>query len=292
MDLVKCQLPILFLLFLTSSSTAGNGNNISAVVVAITKDETTGLFTIPFAGEEYLFDITANYFSDLCKPNHPTVACNSTVCSVAHSFCASFCPATTVTSDCQRRGDVCSTSISNSLEGGCYYGEPSLIEAGVVVSAVDRRKGNLELISLPQFISVCGYETMLGMLPESAVGIAGLSLSPLSIPSQFSDFLSLERKFAVCLPSTGSATGVAIIGTELPSVLVRRGNLANRFTYTELKSDPRNSAAYFIGVEGISVNQKPVDFSSGVFEFDAVGNGGVMLSTATPYTTMLSEVYM
>jgi hypothetical protein len=59
---------------------------------------------------------------------------------------------------------------------------------------------------------------------------------------------------------------------------------------TRLLRNPKNSA-YYIDIAGIAVNGARVALPDGALTLDATGQGGVALSTVTPYTALRPDIY-
>ncbi|KAG0541875.1 hypothetical protein BDA96_02G054100 [Sorghum bicolor] len=111
-------------------------------------------------------------------------------------------------------------------------------------------------------------------------GVAGLSRSPLSLPSQVAAGLKVSNKFALCLPH------VAIFGgrpVHIPGSADDVETVTDHLGRTRLLRNPKNSA-YYIDIAGIAVNGARVALPDGALTLDATGQGGVALSTVTPYT--------
>ncbi|XP_022682488.1 aspartyl protease 25-like [Setaria italica] len=117
----------------------------------------------------------------------------------------------------------------------------------------------------------------------------GLGRGSVSLPAQLYEKLSLiKRQFAICLPSTAAAPGVAFFGSGpyglMPSTQFDAGAA---LSYTDLVHDPRRPSAYGIRLRGIAVNQEAVPLPAG-----ALGRGGgVTLDAALPYTVLRCDVY-
>nr|TKW04633.1 hypothetical protein SEVIR_7G122300v2 [Setaria viridis] len=153
-------------------------------------------------------------------------------------------------------------------------------------------KNPLYPVSFPANVA-CASDGLLATLPPGAAGVAGLSRTPTSLPSQVASKLKVARQFALCLPG-GGQTGAAIFAggpfqlLASPPVELAEGLRRNPIP---LLDNPRNGAYYF-RVHGIAVNQEPVPVPAGAFDLDARHRtGGVTLSTVTPYTTLHSEIY-
>ena len=106
-------------------------------------------------------------------------------------------------------------------------------------------------------------------------GVAGLSRSPLSLPSQVAAGLKVSSKFALCLPH------VAIFGGGLIHILGSTDDVetvTDHLSRTRLLRNPRNNA-YYMDVAGIAVNGARVALPDGALALSSQGQGGVALST-------------
>ncbi|KAK8491712.1 hypothetical protein V6N13_023955 [Hibiscus sabdariffa] len=130
--------------------------------------------------------------------------------------------------------------------------------------------------------------------------MAGLGRSNVSMPSLFSSAFSFPRKFTVCL---GSFNGVIFFGDGPYNFLSFNMDISKSLIYTPLILNPVSigsgrvsfegdpSPDYFIGVTGISINEKPVALNKTLLSIDKQGNGGTMISTVVPYTIMQTSIY-
>ncbi|KAG4178952.1 hypothetical protein ERO13_A10G076400v2 [Gossypium hirsutum] len=130
--------------------------------------------------------------------------------------------------------------------------------------------------------------------------MAGLGRTKISMPSQFAAAFSFPRKFAVCLSSSSGSNGVVIFG-DGPYNFLPNIDVSKSLIYTPLILNPVStssasfqgdpSADYFIGVNGITVNNKPVSFNKTLLSINKEGQGGTKISTVTPYTVMQTSIY-
>ncbi|KAJ1287015.1 hypothetical protein BS78_03G397700 [Paspalum vaginatum] len=249
---------LLLLLLLASTLAAGDDGRSSPskpIVVRLTKDPSTSLYTISIkdGGAPLLVDLAGPLVWSTCAPGHPTVPSNSSECRIANRN--------------NRPPANCVVIYEN---GGQPQPQPGCDTA-------DRH------------CSAYPYNPLLASLPPGAAGVAGLSRLPLAPPSQAASALNLPRQFALCLPTGGGRSGAAIFGggpfqlLAAPPVDVADGLLEHPLP---LLRNPRNGA-YYIRVTGIVVNNErvPLDLHA------RSGTGGVMLSTATPYTTLRPDIY-
>lgn len=129
----------------------------------------------------------------------------------------------------------------------------------------------------------CAPKSLFQSLPRGVVGLASLSLAPLSLPSQISDkFPRVTKKFAMCLPSSSSGNGVIFFGNAPYNLGPFKNVDASSFlSYTPLLTNPK-TADYGIGIKALSIGASSIPMSP----FEAI-----RLSTVVPYTTLVTDVY-
>jgi len=157
-----------------------------------------------------------------------------------------------------------------------------LTYANVSVSSTDGHNP-LAGVGYNKVFMSCAPKTLFKGLPKGSSGIASLSKGSLSLVSQFST-LKVPTKFALCLGDQG----VAFFGEGPFFLLPPPGRDMTQFLgFTPLLKHPTDPLGYYIGLKGISVNGQAVKFLKRMLPFD----GGVKLSTVTPYTTLRSHIY-
>lgn len=139
--------------------------------------------------------------------------------------------------------------------------------------------------------------------------MVGLGRNRITLPTQISSSFggSFRRKFAICLPSTKTSTGVLLFG-DSPYKFYASYNksklidITKRFQYTKLYINPISTASayvygepstdYFVAIKSITVNRKPVAINATLLSFNnnrAIG--GSKVSTVDPYTVLHSSIY-
>ncbi|XP_034594814.1 chitinase CLP [Setaria viridis] len=271
------------------------------ILTRMFKDPSTSLYTIPIkeGGAPLVLDLAGALIWSTCAPGHRTIPCNCGLCRVASrsptatAGCAYTSSGGEPSSSTGTRHCTCTAYPCNPATGQCGRGDVTAVPLSA--NATDG-KNPLFPVSFPA-IGACAPDALLAALPSAAAGVAGLSRLPLSLPSQVASALRVARQFALCLPTSGGRSGAAIFGggpfqlLAAPPVDVADGFfLDDPHPHRFLKS-PRNGA-YYVGITGIHVNNERVPLPPGVFDLHAgSGTGGVMLSTATPYTTLRPDIY-
>ncbi|CAN6241590.1 unnamed protein product [Urochloa humidicola] len=278
---------VLSLLLLSGDASA------KPIVAPIAKDDSTGLYTIPVKnGAPLVLDLAGALVWSPCQSPHRTVPCKSSVCKVANRNRPASCGASAAG---QPGSDdpncACAAYAYNPTSGQCGSGD--LTSLPLSANSTD---GNNPLSPVTfSAYATCAPDALLESLPAGAAGVAGLSRQPLSLPSLVASRLKVSKEFALCLPGSGQ-TGAAIFGggpfvlPALPQPMDAAGEI--RQNPIPLLKNPKNNGAYYFGVRGIAFNQEQLNLPVGAFDLDRrQGTGGVVLSTATRFTTLRSDIY-
>ncbi|KAF8762514.1 hypothetical protein HU200_009489 [Digitaria exilis] len=252
---------------------------IQALVAPITKDAATSLYTLSLSRNEYLLDLSGPLLWSPCSPTHPTIPCSS------GEYCAAAAPGAPNFHDSQC---TCTARPTNPVTGDQAIGDLTLTD--VDTNATDGNTPTAEL-AVHGVVSSCAPDSLLRSLPRGVTGDAGLGRgSLLSLPAQLYGKLSLsKRQFAICLPSTATAPGVAFFGGGPYGLMPpTQFDAGAALSYTDLVRDPMRTSTYSIRLRGIAVNQEAVPLPAGALDR---GGGGVTLDTALPYTVMRRDVY-
>ncbi|KAL6613839.1 hypothetical protein ACP70R_036109 [Stipagrostis hirtigluma subsp. patula] len=255
------------------------------ILARLAKDQSTSLYTLSIknGGAPLVVDLAGPLLWSTCSPGYRTIPCSSSACKVAKRNRPASCagqPGCT--------GNTCSAYPYNPVTGQCGRGDVTAVP--LAASATDG-KNPLFPVSF-SVLGSCAPDGLLASLPSGAAGVAGLSRLPLSLPSQIASTLKVAKQFALCLPS-GGETGAAIFGGGPFQLLaVPPVELAEGLASLPFFTNPKNGGAYYFKVTGINVNNERVPVPPGAFDFNPrTGNGGAMLSTVTPYTTLRSDIY-
>uniref|UniRef100_A0A0E0CCQ8 Peptidase A1 domain-containing protein n=1 Tax=Oryza meridionalis TaxID=40149 RepID=A0A0E0CCQ8_9ORYZ len=285
---------LLFGLQTTCTSDAFQAPRPRPILVRITKDTSTSLYTMSIkTGSRLVLDLGGPLLWSTCLAAHSTVPCRSDVCAAA---AVQDNPWNCSSSTDGRGGDggggrglcACSAYPYNPLSGQCARGD---VTTTPMLANVTDGVNPLYPVAFPVH-AACAPGALLGSLPSGAVGVAGLSGAPLSLPSQVAASLRVEKKFALCLP--GGGTGAAIFGGGPFHLLVvpeEFGMVSNGLSYINYLRNP-NNGGFYLDVVGIAVNHRGADVPPDSLALDAgTGRGGVMLSTVAPYTALRPDIY-
>ncbi|XP_031374155.1 probable aspartic proteinase GIP2 [Punica granatum] len=156
------------------------------------------------------------------------------------------------------------------------------------------------IVRVPQFLFVCGSDISLFRLASGATGMAPLGRTKIALPLMLSSAFSFSRKFAICLPSSNTSTGVIFFG-DGPYNLLPNVDASQSLTYTPLLSNPVHtytaafggepSYEYFIGVKSITVGNKLLSLNSNLLTIKSNGHGGTELSTVNRYTVLETSIF-
>ncbi|KAJ1398917.1 Xylanase inhibitor, C-terminal [Sesbania bispinosa] len=284
-----------FLSLIISSSIAQTSFRPKALVLPVTKDVSSSApqyvtrikqrtplvpvkLTVDLGGGYFWVNCEKGFVSSTSKP----ARCGSAQCSLFRSHGCS--------------GEkICGNIPSNTVTGVSTYGD---IHTDVV--SLQSTDGNNpgRVVSVPNFLFICGSNVIQEGLASGVTGMAGLGRTKVSLPSQFASAFSFHRKFAICLSSsTGIEDGVIFFGDgpynlnmDVSKVLTFTPLITNPVsTVTSSSGEP--SAEYFIGVKSIRVSGKKIPLNTTLLSIDRNGIGGTKISTVNPYTIMESTIY-
>ncbi|KAL7126591.1 hypothetical protein ABFS83_14G198400 [Erythranthe nasuta] len=245
---------------------------------------------VHLGGQLLWVDCDSSYVSSSYRP----VQCRSAQCSLARSKSCGDC------FDGPKPGcnnNTCGVSPDNPFTRTATGGEL----AQDAVSVQSTNGSNLgPFTSVPQFIFACAPTFLLQGLASGATGLAGLGRARVGLPSQFAAAFSFRRKFAVYLSSSTSSNGVVIFG-DGPYNFLPGIDFSPSLRYTPLFINPVSTASaftegdpsdeYFVRVNSIRINDKPLSINTTLLKIDSEGNGGTKISTVNPYTLMQTSIY-
>ncbi|KAI3449616.1 hypothetical protein Pfo_006281 [Paulownia fortunei] len=138
-------------------------------------------------------------------------------------------------------------------------------------------------------------------LAKGSAGLAALGRFNYSLPAQVSRAFSSPQIFAVCLPGSSKAPGVALFNSPGPYYFSPRTDISKSLIYTQLILGPRGadtqiyywykSPDYYIGLTSIKVDERVVPLNQTLLAIDENGRGGTKISTATPYTVLQTSIF-
>ncbi|KAI3449615.1 hypothetical protein Pfo_006280 [Paulownia fortunei] len=131
-------------------------------------------------------------------------------------------------------------------------------------------------------------------LAKGSSGLAALGRFKHSLPAQVSRAFSSPQIFAVCLPGSSNAPGVALFNSPGPYYFSPGIDISKSLLYTQLILGPvgvdtkiyyyYKSPEYYLGLTSIKCVGDALTINES-------GRGGIKLSTATPYTVLQTSIY-
>lgn len=272
---------LIFLFVILIFSCEASAQTHTTLVAPLKKDAATSLYTMTLSSDQrYAVDLSAPFSWRRCSSHHhhPTVACMSTECFQAQYLLSPTCDLP-ITTPPDQIPCSCTVTPVNPRTKSCASAQ--LTTGNLTLSWSDGANPTAEITLNHTYLS-CAPQALFHSLPKGVVGLASLSLAPLSFPSQFSSVLGLSRKFAICLPSTSSGNGVVFFGDGPYNLLPPTSFDATSFlSYTPLLRNPK-TADYFIGIKALSVGGESIAMSP---------SEGIKLSAFVAYTTLRTDIY-
>ncbi|CDO98999.1 unnamed protein product [Coffea canephora] len=261
----------------------------NSVILPVTKDIATHQYVTqtyvgdqPLAPTKLVIDISgSSSWIDsahlLSSSGHPRpFGCFSLQCSWAE---ANSCTRPSGTSR-----NTCTLEAENPITNMVTRGE--LTEEIIAVQVTDGIKTGLA--SVPHFLFSCVPALLLRGLGDGVKGVLGLGNTRISLPSQVADAFSFQRTFSLCLSSSNGA----LIAGEIPYALPPNNDVAKSLMYTPLVfREGSKVQGYYINVKSIKINGKKLSINESMLSVNQEGVGGTKISTAVPYTTMVSTLY-
>ncbi|KAK4441687.1 putative aspartic proteinase GIP1 [Sesamum alatum] len=138
-------------------------------------------------------------------------------------------------------------------------------------------------------------------LAKGSTCLATLGRFNYSLSAQISWGSSAPWIFALCLPSSSNATGIALFNSAGPYNFSPKIDASKLLIHTPLILGPRGSDTqifywykspdYYIGLTSFRVNGKVVLLNQTLLDIDEKGHGGTKLSTSKPYTVLQSSIF-
>ncbi|XP_073145099.1 probable aspartic proteinase GIP2 [Henckelia pumila] len=236
-------------------------------------------------GGQFLWvDCDKNYVSSSYRP----VRCRSAQCSLARATACGDC------TNGPRPG--CNTNTCSVIPDNPFIRTATSGELAQDVISIQSTDGSNpgRVATVPNYIFTCAPTFLLEGLARGATGLAGLGRARVGLPLQLAAAFSFPRKFAICL----ATSGIIIFGDGPYRFLP---GLEPSLRYTPLFINPVSTASaftqgdpsdeYFIRINSIRINDKPLSINTTLLKIDSEGNGGTKISTVNPYTTLETSIY-
>ncbi|VVB15420.1 unnamed protein product [Arabis nemorensis] len=259
-----------------------------SLVSTVTKNSILPIFSFTLnANEEYFIHIGGPYIVRSCNDGlpRPIVPCGSATCALTRRVNPHQCPPpnnTIINTRC-----ACQATAFEPFQRLCNSNQFTYGDF-----AISSLNPSCPSVTFSNVYYLCIPKPFLSDFPPGVFGLVGLAPTPLAAWNQLTrPRLGLGKKFALCLPSDERPTNKgAIFFGGGPYTL---GNIDARsmLSYTRLIKNPRRLNNYFLRLKGISVNGETILLAPNAFDFDVKGDGGVTLSSVTPFTTLRSDIY-
>ncbi|KAL1207508.1 putative aspartic proteinase GIP2 [Cardamine amara subsp. amara] len=276
------------LLFSIYTYVSAHYNPPKTLVSTVTKNTILPLFTFTLnTNEEYFINIGGPYIVRNCNDglSRPIFPCGSATCALTRRLNPHQClpPQNTIINGscaCQATAFEPFQRLCNSNQ--FTYGDFSISSLNPKSPSVTFNNVNYLCVPTP----------FLKDFPPGVFGVLGLAPTALAAWNQLTPpRLGLEKKFALCLPSDENPMNKGAIYFGGGPYKLKNIDARSMLSYTRLIKNPRKLNNYFLGLKGIAVNGKRILLAQNAFNFDGNGNGGVALSTTSPFTTLRSDIY-
>ncbi|XP_044345502.1 chitinase CLP-like [Triticum aestivum] len=207
------------------------------VLVPVTKDPATSLYTLPFHyGANLVVDIAGPLVWSTCQPGRlpAKFPCTLPTCRLANAYPVPGCHEPGCEQD-RRKDGTCTAYTYNPVTGVCASG--SLDRTRIVANTTDG-SNPVSQVNV-RAVAACAPETLLASLPRGSTGVAGLAGSGLALPAQSLEYTPLVQRnenpaysvlvksiamdnTRVSVPDSALATGGVVLSTMVPYTTLRR----------------------------------------------------------------------
>lgn len=302
-DMTKIASSFLFFIFI-SSLKASTHIQPNALVLPVTRDYATSQYvtlihqrtpivpiklTLDLSGQFLWINCDEGYVSSSYHPVH----CNTKQCSLTGSKSCR---------NCFLSEPGCNMNTCNLFPNNVFTRTNQIGEVALDVVAIHSTDGSKlgKIVTINNFLFTCGRTNLLKGLASGVKGMAGFGKSNISLPSLFASAFNFKTKFAICLSSSKTSSGVLFFG-DGPYVFLPGIDVSKFLMFTPLIENPDNSAGpifhgrpaaeYFIGVKSIRINEKKISLNTSLLSIGDEGEGGTKVSTLNPYTIMETSIY-
>ncbi|EAZ14769.1 hypothetical protein OsJ_04696 [Oryza sativa Japonica Group] len=241
---------LLVLLASPPSCSAAAPRRRDPVVVPVTRDPATSLYTIPVRYYDNLVvDLAGPLVWSTCAADHlpASLSCQDPTCVVANAYRAPTCKVTGGGGDCSK--NVCTAYPYNPVTGQCAAG--NLAHTRFIANTTDG-KNPLIQVSV-KAVAACAPKRLLARLPRGATGVAGLAASGLALPAQVASSQGVAGRFLLCLPRLGYGQGVAIFGGGPIYLGEGLPDFTTTLDYTPLVAK-RDNPGYYVTANAIALD--------------------------------------
>ncbi|KAI3460867.1 hypothetical protein Pfo_017530 [Paulownia fortunei] len=310
--LAKMSSPLIttlaFLSFILLQSSAQVSSQTTTLFSPIKKDETTNLYTMliylktPLQPSQlhidlgsYLpwYDCARHYKSSSYQP----VIYNSSLCLELDTHVYANC--------FDKPGPGCSNDTCAFFPENPVTWKGGMARLLTDKFALPTAKNPVQLGPVSQIVLSCTYPNKYSKiyrgLAKGSAGLASLGRFNYSLSAQISRGSSSPWIFAICLPSSSTAPGIALFNSAGPYKFSPQIDVSKLLIYTPLILGPQGadtkvsywykSPDYYIGLTSFRVNGKDVPLNQTLLAIDEIGHGGTKISTSKPYTVLQSSIF-
>ncbi|XP_021757450.1 basic 7S globulin 2-like [Chenopodium quinoa] len=292
----------LFMLFSLSFSTLfsqaySSLSDTKPLVLPIHQDAATTLLVAnilvrtPLKSVGFVVDLNTRHVWANCETNYDSSTfsqpkCDSVQCKIAGT---SYC-----FTSCQGARPFCHTNtcgylLENPVSHQSTIGE--LAQDVIAFSSTDGKKPG-PLVRIPDYLFTCAPSDLVeSRLPKGVQGVAGLAYAPIALQNVLASKLGLKRIFTMCIPSSTSADGVLIFGSDGPYSFLPGIDVSKTLKYTPLTISPFDE--YYVNVKSIKINKKPIPgLNTTLLSVKDTGSGGgTTFNTLLPYTILEGSTF-
>ncbi|KAE9602119.1 hypothetical protein Lal_00049519 [Lupinus albus] len=306
-------LNLLFFLSLLSLSVATNPTKPKAFILPIEKDPLTLQYSTsihmgtPPLKLDLVIDISDRFLwyecgNDYNSSTYNPIRCGTSKCKISKGTECINCTNHPLKTGCTN--NTCGINAYNPAAEFFVSGD---IGEDILSSLYSTNGGRaLSNINVPNFISACvypdkfGIENLLQGLAKGKKGVLGLARTAISLPTQLAANYKLDRKFALCLPSTSKQNRLGDLFIGGGPYYYPPHDASKFLVYTPLIVNPVStgpifdndpSSEYFIDLKSIKVDGKVVNFNTSLLSIAKRGDGGTKLVTEIPYTKLHTSIY-
>ncbi|XP_058740567.1 gamma conglutin 2-like [Vicia villosa] len=267
---------------LVSSKSLSHPPKPNLLVLPVQQDPSTGLHwtnihkRTPITHVPVLIDLNGKHVWVNCEQHYSSSTylapfCHSTQCSRANAH------------TCQN--NTCVLISSNPITQQTAAGKLAQDVLGIYATSGSKPG---PLVTVPQFLFSCAPSFLAQRgLPNNVQGVAGLGHSPISLPNQLFSNFGLQHQFSLCLSRNPKSNGAILFG-DTPNNYNKNPKIFKHLVYTPLTVTQQGE--YRTQLTSIRINAKTVIPVSGSI-LSNYPEGGVLISTAIPYTTLHQTLF-
>ncbi|MBA0687375.1 hypothetical protein Goari_014920 [Gossypium aridum] len=259
----------------TLLSQSQTSSKLNKLVLPIHQDNKTNLYVAniykrtPLLQTPFVVDLNGRLLWVTCEQNYLSSTyhaprCYSTQCARANTHYCHTC--------FSKARPGCHNNTCGLMSVNPVTGLTAMSELAQDVLSIYSTQGSNPgpLVKIPRFLFTCAPSLLLQpVLPGNVQGVAGLGLSPISLPTQLAShfgYAGFAPTFALCL----APNGVIFFG-DSPYYMFPGLDISLPLGYTPLIISPLGE--YYIKVKSIKINNKDVPLNTTLLSIDRRGIG-------------------